>query len=61
MRKELLRNACSIQHILLGNLMWLLAVLPYDLAMMLVTLIPGHSKVIRDKIAQKIREAESQS
>jgi len=61
MRKELLRNAFSIKHILLGNLMWLLALLPYNLAMMLVTLVPGHSKVIRDRIAEKIREAESQA
>lgn len=59
MRKELRRNLFLPRHIIGGNLMWLLAILPYNLSMMLVTLIPGHSKLIRQRIEEmKKQEGE---
>ena len=49
MRKELLRNTLSIKHILLGNLMWLLAILPYNLAMMTADRSPRHLSMLSKK------------
>ena len=47
MRRMLLKDTFSPVKILLANLMWILAVLPYSLILMIVSTIPGHSKSIR--------------
>lgn len=59
MRRMLLRDTFSPVKILLANLMWILAVLPYSLVLLVATTIPGHSRSVR-KIC-KIGEYEEQS
>lgn len=47
MRRKLLKDTFSPVKILLANLMWLLAVLPYNLVLMVVSMIPGHSASVK--------------
>ena len=46
-RKTLLKSAFSPLNILTANVMWPLAVVPYTLIMLTVSLIPGHSASVR--------------
>ena len=46
MRGILLKNAFS-WNILLANLLWLLVILPYNLALLIASTTQGHSKSVK--------------
>ena len=50
MRGMLLKDTFSPVNILLANLMWLLVVLPYSLALLIASTIPGHSRSVIQSI-----------
>jgi hypothetical protein len=51
MRRKVLRDTFSPWNILLANLMWVLAVFPYCIGIMIASTIPGHSASIERAIA----------
>ena len=53
-RKKVLEDTFSPLHILSANLMWLLAVLPYNLGLMIASTIPGHSRSVVDRIEKRL-------
>lgn len=53
-RKRVLKDTFSPLHILSANLMWLLAVLPYNLGLMIASTIPGHSRAVVELIERKL-------
>lgn len=53
MRRRVLKDTFSPLHILAANLMWPLAIVPYNLGVMIATTIPGHSWRIRDRIEKR--------
>ncbi|MHC4972717.1 MAG: hypothetical protein ACYTG3_10330 [Planctomycetota bacterium] len=54
-RKTVLKDTFSPLYILAANLMWLLAVLPYNLGVMIASTIPGHSRRVLDLIGKKTK------
>ena len=52
MRRMVLKDTFSPVNILLANLMWVLAVLPYSLALVIASTIPGHSRSIREMLSR---------
>ena len=52
MRRLLRKVTFSPLHFLLANLMWVLVVLPYHLALMLASLTKGHSGSIRKQLRE---------
>lgn len=48
MRGRVLKDTFSPVNILLANLMWVLAVLPYSLALVVASTVPGHSRTVND-------------
>jgi hypothetical protein len=54
-RRRVLKDTLSPLHILSANLMWLLAVLPYNLGLMIASTIPGHSRAVLGIIERKLR------
>jgi len=53
-RKRVLKDTFSPLHILSANLMWLLAVLPYNLGLMIASTIPGHSRSVVERIEENL-------
>jgi len=53
-RRSVLKDTLSPLHILSANLMWLLAVLPYNLGLMIASTIPGHSRAVLELIERKL-------
>jgi len=53
-RRKVLKDTFSPLHILAANLMWLLAVLPYNLGLLIASTIPGHSRSVVEIIERKL-------
>jgi len=48
MRGMVLKDTFTPTNILMANLMWILVVLPYSLAVCAASMIPGHSKAVKN-------------
>lgn len=53
MRRRVLKDTFSPLRILAANLMWLLAIVPYNLGVFIASTIPGHSRWILDRIEKQ--------